>query len=229
VISRGAFSDFEANSKSQFPYDHLPKREDILRHVVSCFTKTDIVVTTTGKTSRELFELREQRGEGHHQDFLTVGSMGCSASIGLGLSLAHPHRRVVVIDGDGAVLMRMEAMVTIGHEAPSNFIHIVVDNNAYESTGNQQTLSHTVDFVGIAQAVGYRTAKVMSNFEVLNTFLKDPGEGPHLVVIPSRAGARSDLGRPTKTPKENKEELMGFLKEKINVSSDFSSRHGISA
>ncbi len=191
--------------------DNMVIREQLLEKIVSQLSPNDIVVTTTGKTSRELFEIRERRQEGHAQDFLTVGSMGCASSIALGIAMQQPNRRVVLIDGDGACLMRMEAMATIGHIQPKNLLHIVIDNNAYESTGTQKTLSSNVDFAAVAKACSYPHATTTHSLdEFANTFAEF-NQGPMLLVVKSFPYSRPDLGRPTTTPYENKHALMKHL------------------
>lgn len=169
------------------------------------------IISTTGKTSREIFELREKNKQSHDQDFLTVGSMGCTAGIGLGLAL-NSHKNVFVIDGDGAVLMKMGTLATIGESKPKNFVHIVIDNNSYESTGGQPTTSNIINWQGLFKSAGYQSVIIINSQEELEKLDFSELEKPGAVIIKSRTGSRSDLGRPTQTPVETKNNFMKFLK-----------------
>jgi phosphonopyruvate decarboxylase len=120
-------------------------REEIIRHITAVSGK-DIIVSTTGKTSRELFEIREEKRQSHKYDFLTVGSMGHSSSIALGIALNKPKTRVWCIDGDGAALMHMGAMAVIGAKSPGNFTHVIINNGAHESVGGQPTVADSINF-----------------------------------------------------------------------------------
>ena len=186
-------------------------REDLLDCLVQNSTENDIIITTTGKTSRELFEIRVKHKHSHDRDFLTVGSMGCASSIALGIAMQRPNNRVILVDGDGACLMRMEAMATIGHVQPKNLIHIVVDNNAYESTGSQKTLSNNVNFEEIANACSYRSTMTIKTLDIFSSALATFKSGPALWLIKSHPFSRPDLKRPTTTPVQNKKSLMQRL------------------
>ena len=186
-------------------------REQLLEWLIQHAQEDDVWVTTTGKTSRELYELRERYHQDHSRDFLTVGSMGCSASIALGIAMQCKHRRVILIDGDGACLMRMEALATIGHEAPQNFIHIVVDNNAYESTGSQKTLSDDVDLAGVANACRYYHSVTVHDLTAFYHAFMSVTRGPTMIVAKTISYSRVDLGRPKTTPIENKLAFMQRL------------------
>lgn len=187
----------------------LMKREEILRLLLPKIGNSP-VVSTTGKTSRELFELREQNNQSHKYDFLTVGSMGCASGIGLGIA-QQTTKKVFVVDGDGAALMKLGTLATIGHYQPKNLVHIVIDNGAYESTGSQPTASTAVNWRQIFTSAGYqkviaiRTEKELAALEF--TSLK----GPCAVIVYSQTGSRPDLGRPTTTPRQNKDSFMHFL------------------
>ncbi len=190
------------------------RREDIIRHIVRA-AGDDAVVSTTGKASRELFEIREADGTGHARDFLTVGSMGHSSSIALGIALQKPERRVWVIDGDGAVLMHMGSMAVIGANAPENLIHIVVNNGAHETVGGMPTVAGTADLPAVAKACGYKQTFRASTPDELDEALGSARRSRCLTFIEVRCaiGARDDLGRPTTTARENKEGFMRFLQE----------------
>lgn len=187
-------------------------REDIIRHIVNV-SGSDPIVSTTGKASRELFEIREQNGQSHKYDFLTVGSMGHSSSISLGIAVNKPNTKIWCIDGDGAVLMHMGAMAVIGSNAPKNMVHIVINNAAHETVGGMPTVAGTIDIVAIAKACGYRHAVRVSNFNELDNALVNAKESSELYFIEVKCsiGAREDLGRPTTTAIENKKNFMKYL------------------
>ncbi len=185
-------------------------REALLELIIKNSKKSDVLITTTGKTSRELYEIRERLGQDHSSDFLTVGSMGCAASIALGVAMQQKNRRVILIDGDGACLMRMEALATIGAQQPENLFHILVDNNAYESTGSQQTLSNKVDFSAIATACNYPNSTTVDTLTDFEKAFGKFNKGPNMLVVKSFPYSRSDLGRPKTTPIENK---MAFMEQ----------------
>jgi len=211
VIRKGGLT---YNEKVEFKNNYTTSREEIIRHIVNA-SGGDIIVSTTGKTSRELFEIREQNSQSHKYDFLTVGSMGHCSSIALGVALNKPNKRVWCLDGDGAALMHMGAMAVIGALLPKNFVHVVINNEAHESVGGQPTIAGKVDFQGIALSCGYKTAYKVTNIEELEDVLSEikDKEGPILIEAKAVIGSRSDLGRPTKTPVENKIAFMQYLKE----------------
>ena len=211
VIRKGALTDAPdvkyANSNEMV-------REDIIRHIVE-FSGSDPIVSTTGKASRELFEIREANGQSHGFDFLTVGSMGHSSSIALGVAVNKPDAKVWCVDGDGAVLMHMGSMAVLGANKPSNLVHVVINNGAHETVGGMPTVAGSVDLVGVAKACGYPYAVRVSDFASLDRELaaaKSRGELSFIEVMCS-IGARADLGRPTTTALENKENFMEYLKK----------------
>lgn len=173
----------------------------------------DIVVSTTGMISRELFEYREAKHQGHAHDFLTVGSMGHASQIALGIALQKPERRVVVFDGDGAAIMHLGNMAITASQAPKNYIHIVYNNGAHDSVGGQPTVGLEINLPQIGAAMGYKTVLNATNATELNAALSqlDDCAKPVLLQICVRKGNRKDLGRPTTTPQENKNALMDEL------------------
>jgi len=209
VVKKGAL---EFDGKVQYKNNNTMSREEIIKHIVTV-TGDDPIVSTTGKASRELFEIREHDGNGHEHDFLTVGSMGHSSSIALGIALQKPEKKVWIIDGDGAALMHMGAMAIIGSNEPSNLVHIVINNEAHESVGGMPTVAGKIDLVGIAKACGYPNATSVDSFKALAETLRAAKSSDSLTFIEVKAsiGARVDLGRPTTTAKENKEAFMKGL------------------
>jgi len=188
-------------------------REDIVKAVIHNMESKDIIVSTTGKVSRELYEFREERGEGHSKDFLNVGGMGGALSQAIEIALQHPDRKVFCIDGDGAALMQLGSMITAGYYHPKNLIHIIIDNKSYQSTGNQPSISESMHFGAISCSCGYKkggTAFFYKQFyEYLEEFKKE--EGPCLIVAHCSKTCRSNLGRPTTTPLQNKDAFMKNL------------------
>lgn len=209
VIRKGALS---YDGKIEYRNDHEMTREEIIRHIVKV-SGEDPIVSTTGKASRELFEIRTQNGQDHKYDFLTVGSMGHSSSIALGIALNKPNTKVWCIDGDGAALMHMGAMAVIGAEAPKNMIHVVVNNGAHETVGGMPTVANQVDLVGVAKACGYPNAIAVGTPEDLDRVLSVAKERDEISFIEVRCaiGARDDLGRPTVGTFENKKIFMDYL------------------
>ncbi len=189
-------------------------REEIIRHIVR-FAEEDPIVSTTGKASRELFEIREENGQEHKYDFLTVGSMGHSSSIAMGVALNKPGSKIWCVDGDGAVLMHMGSMAVIGVHAPDNLVHIIINNGAHETVGGMPTVAEHIDFVSLSKACGYPYAVSVDTFEKLDAALKDAREKEQLCLIEVKCsiGAREDLGRPTTTALENKKNFMDYLKQ----------------
>ncbi len=209
VIGKGALC---YSGKVDYSNDHIMNREDVISHILNV-TGDDPVISTTGKASRELFELRERNGQSHKYDFLTVGSMGHSSSIALGVALNKPERKIWCIDGDGAVLMHMGAMAVIGANRPANLVHIVINNGAHETVGGMPTVAEAISLKEIALACGYENAVSVDSFSVLDEELKKAASGNELCMIEIKCslGARKDLGRPTTTPIENKNAFMGYL------------------
>ncbi len=212
VIRKGALSYDE---KVVYQNDYTMTREEIIRHIVAV-SGEDPIVSTTGKASRELFEIREANGQGHQYDFLTVGSMGHSSSIALGVALNQPGMKVWCIDGDGAALMHMGAMAVIGANEPNNLVHIVINNGAHETVGGMPTVASSLDIVAVAKACGYRMAASVDSFEKLDQCLVDAKASKQLCLIEVKCaiGARDDLGRPTTTALENKKNFMNYLRTK---------------
>lgn len=211
VIRKGAIS---YDGKVKYENDNTMVREEIIKHIVKV-SGEDPIVSTTGKASRELFETRVANGQSHKYDFLTVGSMGHSSSIALGVALNKPNTKVWCVDGDGAVLMHMGSMAVVGANAPKNMIHIVINNGAHETVGGMPTVASEIDFVAIARACGYPNAVSVDSFEKLDRELEAAKKRNEMSLIEVKCsiGARDNLGRPTTTALENKQNFMEYLKE----------------
>ncbi len=190
-------------------------REEAIQTVAAALGEKDVIVSTTGMISRELFEYRTAMNEGHERDFLTVGSMGHASQIALGVALEQPQRKVWCFDGDGASIMHMGSMAIVASKHPQNYIHVVFNNGAHDSVGGQPTVGLQMNLPAVADAVGYSASYSVTTKEELAAVLpivKDE-DGPVLLQICVKKGNRKDLGRPTTTPIENKEALMKFLKK----------------
>ena len=213
IVRKGTFEEYKLQNPEGSNWEL--GREDAIKIVVDKLREDDIVVSTTGMISRELFEYREAKHQGHGHDFLTVGSMGHASQIALGIALQKPKRRVVVFDGDGALLMHMGSMAIIGEYNPANLVHIVFNNGAHDSVGGQPTVGQEIDIEAIAKAVGYEDVitvdSQMSLMAAMNHVNCAVIEGTSLINVLVHKGNRKDLGRPTTTPQQNKEALMKEL------------------
>lgn len=211
VVRKGALT-YDGNMT--YGNDCAMTREEIIRHIAAAAGE-DPVVSTTGKASRELFEIREANAQSHKYDFLTVGSMGHSSSIALGIALHKPDTRIWCIDGDGAVLMHMGAMAVIGANRPKNLVHVVINNGAHETVGGMPTVAGRMDLPAIARACGYPCAVTVNSYGELDRELAAARERGALTLIEARCaiGARADLGRPTTSALQNKESFMEYLTE----------------
>lgn len=210
VVKKGVFEPYKLLKKTETNYEM--NREGAIKEILNNLQKDDVIISTTGKSSREVFECRVENKEGHQNDFLTVGSMGHANQIALGVAL-NASKRVVCIDGDGAVLMHMGSLAITGKSEAKNFVHIVINNGAHDSVGGQPTVAFDIDMVSIAKACGYTQAiSIAKKSEIKSTLegLKDLS-GTCFIEIKTNKGARADLGRPTKSPKENKSALMKTL------------------
>ena len=211
VVEKDTFEPYTLNRTSDIPFEM--SREEAIQTVARVIGPKDVIVSTTGMISRELFEYRTAAGEGHEKDFLTVGSMGHASQIALGIALQKPDRRVWCFDGDGAALMHMGSLAIVAEKAPANYRHIIFNNGAHDSVGGQPTVGLSIDFPAIAKAVGYKSAfSVETRTALAETLdIMQGEEGPVLLEIKVRKGNRRDLGRPTTTPAQNKTALMEYL------------------
>lgn len=211
LVRAGTFCSY--SGKSLPPSCYSLTREEAIEAVARSLSPETVVVSTTGKASRELYEFRERRGAGHLKDFLCVGGMGHASQIALGVALSKPGRSVCCFDGDGAALMHMGGLPVIAACKPTNYKHVLLNNGAHDSVGGQPTAGFSVDFCAIATASGYARSFRAENQEQLNDaliqFLREPG--PSFLEIRIVPGARGDLGRPCISPAQNKQAVMDFL------------------
>ena len=209
VIRKGALS---TDVKVKYENENEIVREDIIKHIVKV-SGEDPIVSTTGKASRELFETRVANDQSHKYDFLTVGCMGHASSIALGIAF-NKESKVWCVDGDGAILMHMGSMAVMGANKPKNIVHVAINNGAHETVGGMPTVAGAIDLVAIAKGCGYPNAVCVDNFEDLDRELENAKSRDELSFIEVKCsiGAREDLGRPTTTALENKQNFMEYLK-----------------
>lgn len=185
--------------------DRLSRHEVLSLLVERSDPRSTVVIATTGFTGRELYAVDDRSNH-----LYMVGSMGCAASLGLGLALARPDLRVIVVDGDGAALMRMGNLASVGAYAPVNFTHLVLDNEAHDSTGTQATVSANTDFAAIAAACGYANVMAGNSRDALKAAL-DATPGPVFLHMKIRAGAIDNLPRPAISPEDVRARLQSHI------------------
>lgn len=205
IVRKGTFSDYKAKKdENKFKIT----REQALERVLDKISGDDFIVSTTGKTSREIFEIREARGQSHAGDFLTVGGMGHTSSIALGMSLG-TDKNVYCIDGDGSFIMHMGSFAVTANKAGANFKYILNNNGVHESVGGQPTVGFKIDVAAILKAVGFRNVWTAETLEEISEGMeKLSKENLSALIINTRQGSRENLGRPTISPVENKENMM---------------------
>lgn len=211
VIEKDTFEDYKLQNVE---VNNLTMtREEAIQIVAAALGEKDVIVSTTGMISRELFETREGRNQGHERDFLTVGSMGHASQIALGIALEKDDRTIWCFDGDGATIMHMGSMAIVASKAPKNYFHVVFNNGAHDSVGGQPTVGLNIDIPAVAKAVGYNITFSVDSKGALFAIMKDIKytEGPVLLEVKVKKGNRKDLGRPTTTPVQNKDAIMNFL------------------
>lgn len=197
ILRKGTVTDHELPSTGANDVPR-PTRRDALQAIGEAISEQTIVVATTGKTGREWFEVGDRA-----RNLYLVGSMGCAPSVALGVA-REQRDPVLVIDGDGAALMRLEAWASVGHQGPEHLVHVVLDNAAYDSTGAQATISPHVDFPAIARALGYRSASTVLDAAALSQAVRDAqaSPGPHLIHCRIGLGSPPELSRPSVAPRE---------------------------
>lgn len=211
IVRKNTFEPYtlQRHEVNEYPLS----REEAIQKVAASLSAKDVIVSTTGMISRELFEYRTAQGQGHERDFLTVGSMGHASQIALGIALEKTDRRVWCFDGDGAALMHLGSVAIIADKAPENFVHVIFNNGAHDSVGGQPTVGLKVNLAGIAKAAGYKDAVSVTTAEDLGSALQalKTMRGPVLLEVRVHRGNRKDLGRPTTTPIQNRNALMEFM------------------
>ena len=211
LIRKGTFAPYKLQTKetNDFPLT----REGAISTILESLPSDAVIVSTTGMISREVYEHRKRHQQGHDRDFLTVGSMGHSSQIALGLAKAQPNRTILALDGDGAALMHLGSLAINGQHCPPNLRHVILNNGAHDSVGGQPTVGFKVDLPAIALACGYKSASTAADADDLQKRLVELMQtpGPCLLEVRVARGSRPDLGRPKSTPRENKQALMQRL------------------
>tara|TARA_B110000008_G_C16956164_1_gene558279 strand:+ start:788 stop:1906 length:1119 start_codon:yes stop_codon:yes gene_type:complete len=187
-------------------------REKAIEIIVNSIPSNSIIVSTTGKTSRELYEISSNNVRGHANNFYNVGSMGHASAIGLDIAI-HENNEVFVLDGDGAMIMHMGTLATIGDSCPNNLTHIIFDNCAHESTGAQPTVSGTINIPLLLEACGYKKVNYVKSLSNLKATLSEKNNVLSGIVVETQTGSRKDLGRPDDSPKKTK---LRFMEKNTN-------------
>lgn len=209
LVRKNTFSECESSPGQN--QDSLTREQAL--DVILDQAGESVFVSTTGKTSREVYELRAKRGE-PQQDFLTVGSMGHTLSIALGVALGNPFKQVICLDGDGSALMHMGSIPVTGSLQPANLLYVLINNQAHESVGGQPTVAGNIDFKAMALSCGFNNYQAAEDTEGIKRAMGNFGKesGPWFLEIKVRVGSRKDLGRPGSSPLENKQAFIHALR-----------------
>lgn len=211
VVKTGTFANNGSNPPSIVTGSLM--REEAIELLLHSFSDDTIFVSTTGKTSSELFDIRVRSKQTHSRDFLGVGSMGHCSSIALGIAITNPDHTVVCIDGDGSLIMHMGSLTTIGKLRPRNFRHVLINNKVHESVGGQPTAVTNVNIPNLAKATGYNNAYSAKDKKELETILSQfvNNFGPSILDVHVKPGTRREMGRPNISPIERKSIFMDYL------------------
>lgn len=216
LVQKGAFGKAEEKRAAADISDTSMSREDVISLVTDTLAEGTTIVATTGMISRELYEQRGIKGQSRAGDFLTVGSMGHASQIALGIALAKPDAQVACLDGDGAVLMHMGALASIGASRSGNLLHVVLNNGAHDSVGGQPTVAFDISLSGVAKACGYDAVEgpLETESDIRSAIKRlSNQEGRRFVEIRVRPGSRTDLGRPKESPRKNKALFTAHLRD----------------
>ena len=210
VVKKDTFSKYEKDFVSN--NNNSLSREEALEIIINNLDNNDFIVSTTGKTSREIFEIREKNKTDHSKDFLTVGSMGHTSSLALGISL-NTDKNIYCIDGDGAFIMHMGGLAIAIQNAKDNFKYILINNGCHESVGGQPTIAYNIDIEKILLGFGFKKVFIVDNKEDIVLALKEQKENNKIaIIINTNDKSRKDLGRPTTAPIYNKEQFQKKLR-----------------
>jgi len=210
IVRKGTFESYKMADVSSDTTGMLT-REEAVTAAAEALPLNSVVVATTGKIGRELYTSRISKGKEHPGDFLSVGSMGHSSQIALGIAMEKPQTPVYCFDGDGSVIMHMGSLAINGSSSCKNFFHIVFNNASHDSVGGQPTVADRVLLSSVAGACGYSTV-VVNTAEDLKKEIRNSKTGPRFIEVKVAKGARKDLVRPASTPLERKSRLMEYLK-----------------
>lgn len=213
IVRKGTF---EKDVPYTWENGNTLNREEALATILKEGGHEAVLVSTTGKISRELYEQSDALYGTHENIFMTVGGMGHASMIALGIAKKRPEEKIICIDGDGAALMHMGALAFISSQSPENFVHIIINNQSHESVGAMPTGCQKVNFSELAKNVGYSWTIRVSTLEELTKVLRniDEQKGPILVEVLVSLDSRADLGRPKESARENKEAFMEYILKK---------------
>ena len=213
IVRKGTF---EKDVPYTWENGNTLNREEALATILKEGGHEAVLVSTTGKISRELYEQSDALYGTHENIFMTVGGMGHASMIALGIAKKRPEEKIICIDGDGAALMHMGALAFISSQSPENFVHIIINNQSHESVGAMPTGCQKVNFSELAKNVGYSWTIRVSTLEELTKVLHniDEQKGPILVEVLVSLDSRADLGRPKESARENKEAFMEYILKK---------------
>lgn len=219
VVKKDTFSKYGKELDNQ-NFNELT-REEVLETIIQSLDDNEYIVSTTGKTSREIFEIRDRNKMDHGNDFLTVGSMGHASSLALGISLFAKHN-IYCIDGDGAFLMHMGGLAVAVRNAKDNFKYILINNGCHESVGKQPTIAYQIEIDSILRGFGFREViTINSNQELLAGMEKLKQQGKTALIINTNDKSREDLGRPTVSARENKENFQKRIRSNTDEGINF--------
>lgn len=205
--------DFLVNEqKSVYTNHNSLVREDAIAEIIKALDTSDVVISTTGKISREVYEQSDKIKGSHAQDFLTVGGMGHASMIAFGIAKEAEEKRVYCLDGDGAELMHMGSLAFIAKQNPNNLVHICLNNEAHESVGGMPTGCVGLSYAKVAETVGYEFVYCVDTIEELKQVLNEIKGKRKLTFIEIKVAmeSRADLGRPKETAAENKDNFMRY-------------------
>ncbi len=211
LVRKGSFAKSAAAAPVTASMDASLTREAAIEQVIDALPSDAAVVSTTGMASREVFEIRKKHQQGHQQDFLVVGGMGHAVAIAAGVAQASPGRRVTCIDGDGALLMHSGSLAMSAR--CNGLIHVVLNNEAHDSVGGQPTVGNGLSLTQIAESFGYRHTRFVSDADELKTALEAALTQfeASFIEVRCKKGNRADLGRPDRSPLQNRNEFQAFL------------------
>lgn len=203
---------FESAAKNVYHNGNQLIREEVIAEIISAIGEKDVLVSTTGKISREVYEQSDRLRGNHVQDFLTVGGMGHASMIAFGIAEAQPQKRVYCLDGDGAILMHMGSMAFLAEQKPDNYVHICLNNGAHESVGGMPTGSPDTEFYKVAESCGYTAVYKAENLSQLREALEQIRIKEQLTFLEIKVAmqSRGDLGRPKESAAENKKSFMNY-------------------
>jgi len=210
VIKRDTF---DKRADTRYENEYTLNREYVISEIIKNTGSNDLIVSSTGKISREVYEQSDKIWGRHNQCFLTVGGMGHASMIAFGVARKNPHKRIICIDGDGAILMHMGSLAFLGKQGAGNLIHICLNNDAHESVGGMPTAAVGFNYAQAAKACGYPDAFVIQTNDELNSLMNNFSSLKRLTFIEIKVanGSSGDLGRPKESAADNALNFMQYI------------------